>query len=169
MTCEESEKTILYFYGELDGAAKDLARSHISACSSCSAQLAVLAEACRYLKEARMEPGLSLTEKTLELALNARPRGFFEVLAFDWRQTIEAVAFTVIVAAGFASMENKNAVWKSDIENRLDAMEYGIYQLQSDNTSMWQADFNHRYSDLESGITNEANWQANLTNSGEEV
>ncbi|MCX5784430.1 MAG: hypothetical protein NTX59_01945 [Elusimicrobia bacterium] len=172
MTCEEAEKTILYFYGELDGSAAYQAERHIKACRYCSAQIAALAETGLYLKSAGSEPPAALTEKVLELVNDMRPRGFLEILAFadpfptaegtpqrgfPWRRTVAASALAVVFAIGFASTGYKNVSWKSDIESRLDAAEYSICQLQGENTSLWQADFDYKYSDLESKIATGAN------------
>ena len=172
MTCEEAEKTILYFYGELDGPAAYRAERHINACPYCSSQIAALQQTGLYLKSAEIEPPAAITEKVLECAGDTRPRGFLEVLAFadpfptaegtpqrgfPWRRTVAASALAVVFAIGFASTGYKNASWKSDIGSRLEAVEYNICQLQEENTSLWQADFDYKYSDLESKITSDAN------------
>ena len=150
MTCEEAEKTILYFYGELDGSARDRMARHISACPSCSAQIAALTKAGLYLKSAEIGLPKAIAEKVLELAGDMRPRGFLEVVACDWRRIAAASALALVFAIGFASTGYKNASWKNDIGSGLDAVEYNICQLQEENSSLWQADFDYKYSDLES-------------------
>ena len=145
MNCGYKEKTILYFYGELPGADAEL-RAHIGSCSSCAADLEVLRNLSAGFSAFRPEPPVLRSE----LARSARGVPVAEWLMAGFRSLSLAGAATAAFLLAFQVLApGSGTAGGSELDSRLDGVEYGIYSLRDDMGYSSSADFDYGCADIE--------------------
>jgi len=146
MNCGYKEKTILYFYGELSGAAAEL-EVHLAGCAECTADLAVLKNLSAEFSAFRPEaPAL----RAFELVQAARGAPLAERFMAGFRRLALAGAVTAAFLLAFQTLAPRGGVaGLGDMDSRLDTMEYGICNLQNDIVYSSSADFDYGYADIE--------------------
>ncbi|MFA6434345.1 MAG: hypothetical protein WCW52_06585 [Elusimicrobiales bacterium] len=145
MNCGYKEKTILYFYGELPGAAE--LEAHLAGCASCAAELALLRGLSAEFSSFRPEPPAF---RAYELARAARGASATERFLAEFRRFALAGAVTAAFLLAFQTLAHKGGTggW-GEPDSRLDSVEYGISSLRDDMTYSFRADFDYGCADLE--------------------
>ena len=150
MDCGYGEKLILYFYGEADPGLRAGVEAHLSACPVCRAELSALAGAGARLSAVREEPCPEILE-TVMRAARAAARYRAPSFAFAWREMVMCGALASLMTVVFAFSGRGAAVdlaWNSRLNSRLDSVEYSMYQVQSDMSSV-SGDWEYHYGALE--------------------
>ncbi len=146
MNCGYKEKTILYFYGELSGAAAEV-EAHLAGCKECAADFAVLKNLSAGFSAFRSEaPAL----RAFELVQAARGASLAERFMAGFRRLALAGVVTAAFLLAFQTLAPKGgaAGW-SELDSRLDSVECGIYSLQDDMVYASSTDFDYGYADIE--------------------
>ncbi len=149
MSCEYSEKLILYAYGE---AGADLAAevdAHLAGCPVCRGEAAALKAAGEFLAASTAEPPPWGQAAVMRAASETVP--LLRRFAFGWREFLLSGALAslaVVVFSVSGSRTSADLAWNSGINSNLDSVEYSVYQAQTDLVSSPQ-DWNYRFSALE--------------------
>jgi hypothetical protein len=150
MNCGYGEKLILYFYGEAGSELKAGVESHLKTCAACRAALSSLSGAEAWLTAATVRPPAAAVEAVMRQARETAvvKSGWFVP---GWTEAVFAGALAAVMAGLFAFSpkgSNPELAWNSGLDSGLDAVEYSIYQAQSEMAAP-QADWDYRYEMLE--------------------
>ena len=150
MECGLKEKTILYFYGELNKKEAEEMRGHIESCPSCSGELETLKATAVFLDSLR-EPGLPAQAAVLNYA---RERVFFSP-GFSLLEKVYSFAFSLALVlfflipfgAGEKPLYGQELEVKiASAESELSALKYDFMDYPENNFEYKASDIN--YSDL---------------------
>ena len=146
MNCGYKGKTILYYYGELPGRSTEM-EAHLAGCPACAADLAVLKSLSAGFSDFKpASPVLRAAD------LVAAARGGTSVRhVMTWFRTLAlSGAATAVFMLAFQALSPRGvtAAW-SELDSRLDSVEYNISSLQDDMAYSSAADFDYGYADIE--------------------
>lgn len=150
MNCGYGEKIALYFYGETDSRLKAEVEAHLGNCASCRGELAALSAVSGRLSNISAGPSSTALDSVMRAAraevFRAR-RGF----SFGLREAVAALSLAALMAGVFSFSGRAvpaELAWKSGLDDRLDKVEYLVYQTQAEMLSAG-ADWEYSYGLLE--------------------
>jgi len=149
MNCGYGEKLILYHYGEAGAKLAAEVEAHLAACASCRGELDALRAAESRLAAAVSGPSDGTIFNIMRAARTAAAsrRGF----SFKWGEALLSGALASALAFVFAfsgRTASADLAWNSGLDSKLDSVEYSVYQVQSDLTSV-SGDWEYGLSALE--------------------
>jgi len=147
MNCPYSEKTILYFYGELPAGGAAELKAHLDGCSSCAADLAALKSLSEGFEVFKPSP----PPLDIEALSAGSRRSAAERLTAGFMRLAPAGAMAAVFLVAF-HLSNRGSVpsgWQSDIDAGLADIEGRIYTLEDEMAYSPSVDFDYEYSDLE--------------------
>ncbi|MDA8132400.1 MAG: zf-HC2 domain-containing protein [Elusimicrobia bacterium] len=146
MNCGFGEKLILYRYGEAGEAIEAEVRAHLVGCAACRGELAALEAAEASLAAGAAGPSPAAVAAVMGAARSSG-RGLF---SFNWGEALlsgglAAALFFILTVSGHRAAD---LAWNNGLDDKLDNVEYSVYQAQADINSS-SMDWEYGISSLE--------------------
>jgi hypothetical protein len=161
MECKYKETLMMYFYGELDESRKEEMSKHLSECSQCQFDFNILKNVSEFLNVTQAEPSPGVISALMQKAQDIRKEfsvtDVYEFLKIRWREmalTLACASILVVSIKITSPVKNGNFAWTSNIESKLDSIEYDIYETRDDFSEELLSDFDFKYIKLKSEIKN---------------